>query len=102
MYVLFVDESGTPPKVGDQKPDYFVVGGIIIPEQRWHSLRDPILGMKLRRKIRGEFKWRYFAPDNDEPQNPMRRLKQSERDSIREEIYATIRQHRSTRAMAAV
>ena len=30
MHILFVDESGTPPKPGKQYPRYFVVGGIYL------------------------------------------------------------------------
>jgi hypothetical protein len=70
MHILFVDESGTPPKPGKQYPRYFVVGGIIIPENVWHRIRDAMLGLKTRLRIRGELKWRYFSPNNDDPKNP--------------------------------
>lgn len=102
MQLLFVDESGTPPKPGRPRPHYFVVGGVIIPENAWPRLRDAILGMKVRRKIRGEFKWRYFAPHNDEPENPMRHLGQSDRDSIRTEVYGIMGAKRSLKSLAAV
>jgi len=46
--------------------------------------------LKVRRKIRGEIKWRYFAPGNQDENNPMRNMGQHERDSIREEIYTDI------------
>lgn len=102
MYILFVDESGTPPPRGRSRPNYFVVGGVIIPEDIWHRTRDAILGMKLRRKIRGELKWRYFAPDNDQPGNPMRKEPQDVREAIREELYRIIIAPRSVRSLAAV
>jgi hypothetical protein len=102
MHILFVDESGTPPKPGVTRPRYFVVGGIIIPENLWHRLRDALFGMKIRRKIRGEFKWRYFAPSNDDPTNPMRHLDQAERDDIRAEIYRIIAAERGVTTMAAI
>jgi hypothetical protein len=79
MHILFVDEAGTPPKPGQQYPRYFVVGGIIVPENVWHRIRDAMLGLKIRRRIRGEFKWRYFSPDNDDQKNPMRKLDQTRR-----------------------
>jgi hypothetical protein len=76
-----MDESGTPPKPGAEYPRYFVMSGIIIPEGTWREVRDDLFGMKIRRKIRGEIKWRHFAPSNDETKNPMRKLPQPERDS---------------------
>lgn len=51
MHLLFVDESGTPPSPGKLKNKYFVIGGIIIPEGKWHPLKDEIMGMKLRRRV---------------------------------------------------
>lgn len=83
-------------------PRYFVLGGIIIPEGVWHSLRDGLLGLKVRLKIRGEIKWRYFSAANDDAQNPMRALDQVTRDTIRSEIYALIRKHPGAICIATV
>jgi len=102
MHILFVDESGTPPSPNNPKNKYFVIGGAIIPEDQWHTVRDALMGMKVRRKLRGELKWRYFAPGNDDDTNPMRKLSQSERDSIREEIYRMITSHKAVRSIACV
>jgi len=90
MYILFMDESGTPPKPGVEYPRHFVMSGVIIPEGSWREVRDDLLGMKIRRGIRGEIKWRHFAPANDEAKNPMRKLPQPERDAIREEMFGII------------
>jgi hypothetical protein len=102
MHLLFVDESGTPPKPGDDRTRYFVVGAVIIPENSWHSLRDALFAMKERRKIRGEFKWRYFVSTNSDAKNPMRHLDATQRDAIREEIYRTVAAEKEVRSMAAV
>lgn len=102
MFVLFLDESGTPPKPGQQSPRYFVMGGVIIPEHVWHGLRDAVMGMKIRRKIRGELKWRYFAPENDDERNPMRPLSREQRDGIREEIYSILANEKRVRSIAAI
>jgi hypothetical protein len=103
MYLLFMDESGTPPKPGGGlEPRYFVVAGVIIPEQAWHTLRDGLMGLKIRRKIRGELKWRYFAPNNDDERNPMRQLPQEARDEIRAEVYKLISGTRSIKTIACV
>ncbi len=90
MYILFIDESGTPPKPGARYPRYFVMAAVIVPEGSWCAIRDALLGMKIRRGIRGEIKWRHFAPGNEETKNPMRKLAQADRDSIREEMFGII------------
>ena len=102
MHILFVDESGTPPKPNDLKAKYFVISGIIIPESAWHRVRDAVMGLKIRRSLRGEIKWRYFSPNNDDQKNPMRKLDSSERDQIRSEIYNIIRSERSLKIIACV
>jgi hypothetical protein len=103
MYLMFMDESGTPPKPGAQYPRYFVMCGVIIPETSWCEVRDDVLGMKIRRGVRGEIKWRHFAPGNDDAANPMRKLAQSDRDAIREEMFGIICKPRHRiRAITAV
>lgn len=90
VHILFIDESGTAPGPDRIKNTYFVMGAIIIPEGKWGKLRDLLLGLKIRRKIHGEIKWRYFSPGNNKPENPMRDRSQVERDEIRTEIYQKI------------
>lgn len=90
MHILFIDESGTPPSPSKMKHKYFVIGGIIIPEERWQRMRDNLLGLKLRCKIVGEIKWRYFAPGNNEEVNPMKGMNRETRDAVRSEIYEKI------------
>jgi hypothetical protein len=102
MHILFIDESGTPPKPTKLDGRYFVVGGVIIPESAWHRVRDAMLGLKTRYKIRGELKWRYFAPTNDHERNPMRKLVQEDRDKIRMELYRLICANGAIKSMAAI
>lgn len=102
MHILFVDESGTPPKPNKESPRYFVVGGVIIPEAAWPRLRDAYHGLKVRHKVRGELKWRYFAPTNDDQQNPMRLFDAEKRDLIRSDIYKLMSEERALKAMACV
>jgi uncharacterized protein DUF3800 len=90
VHILFIDESGTAPGPTSVKHKYFVIGGIIVPEGKWSKLRDLLVGLKIRRKIRGEIKWRYFAPGNTQAENPIRDRSQNERDEIRTEIYEKI------------
>lgn len=102
MYFLFMDESGTPPKPNVLEPRYFVVAGLIVPERAWHRLRDGLMGLKIRHKVRGELKWRYFSPNNDDQRNPMRKLPQEARDEIRADAYKLICSIRSVRTVACV
>jgi len=58
--------------------------------------------MKIRRKIRGELKWRFFAPNNDDSRNPMKDMSQDERDTIRAEIYSIMTKEKAVKTLAAV
>jgi hypothetical protein len=102
MHMLFVDESGTPPKPEATHPRYFVVGGIIIPEGAWHRVRDALMGLKIRHGVRGEIKWRYFAPGNNDPKNPLKRLDQAKKDEVRSDVYRAICSDSSVRSLASV
>lgn len=102
MHMLFMDESGTPARPGQKLPKYFVVGGIIIPMATWQSLRDGVQGLKIRLKLRGEIKWRYFSPTNDDAHNPMRQLAYEDRNAVRDELYQLICAHRSVKTLACV
>ena len=103
MHIFFVDESGTPPKPEQRNAArYFVVGGVIIPETGWHRIRDDIMGMKTRMRIRGEIKWRYFAPGNTDPANPMRHLPQGDRDAVRTELYRILSAAQFVKSIFAV
>jgi hypothetical protein len=90
VHILFIDESGTPPSPQKLRDKYFVIGGIIIPEERWQKMRDGLLGLKVRLGIKGELKWRYFSPGNNESSNPMKAMDKATRDTIRTEIYDKI------------
>lgn len=102
MHILFLDESGTPPSATKRKDKYFVIGGLAIPDGVWRKVRDDLFGMKVRRKIWGELKWRYFAPTNDDEANPMKKMDQEERNAIRSEMYQIIGSVKSVKAMACV
>ncbi len=102
MHIFFLDESGTPPSAKSRRDKYFVIGGLVIPDGVWRKVRDDLYGMKLRRKIRGEIKWRYFSPNNDDEANPMRNLGQDKKNEIRTEMYQIINSVKSIKAMACV
>jgi hypothetical protein len=102
VHIFFIDESGTPPSPGKGKDKYFVIGGLVIPDSVWHGIRDLVVGMKIRRGLRGEIKWRYFAPGNHDPANPMLGRAERERNDIREELYQIICSVKSVKSIACV
>ncbi len=102
MYILFLDESGTPPANATGPQRYFVIGGLVIPSTEWRNVYNRLQGLKTRHGIRGELKWRYFAPGNTDIANPMRAMTFADRDAIRREALAIIPAVPSIRVIAAI
>ena len=102
MYLLFVDESGTPPKPDGTEPSYFVIAGIVIPEDRWIGMRDKLDGLKRSAKYHGEVKWRFFAPKNGDADNPMLQWDQAERNAFRDRLFNIIADTKSCKIIACV
>ncbi|MCW2336897.1 hypothetical protein M2337_001130 [Sphingobium sp. B2D3A] len=100
MHLLFVDESGTPPKPTSGIQGYFVIAGLVIPEDRWLGMNDKLSGLKLREGYRGEVKWRFFAPNNHDTDNPMREWPQDRRNRFRDDIFSIIIDTKSCRVIA--
>lgn len=71
MYLCFVDESGTPPSAPSAAHPYFTLAAAIIAAADWSSVAGKLLGFRLRHKLRGEMKWRYFSPRNSDVANPL-------------------------------
>ncbi|WP_354044319.1 DUF3800 domain-containing protein [Devosia sp. UYZn731] len=82
--MCFIDESGTPAKLGADKPRYFVLAGLVIPEERWPKVALQLRGLKARYNYWGELKWRFFAPGNRGDDNPMAAWDQARRNEFRE------------------
>ena len=60
MHILFVDEFGTPPEADKAASQpFFVLGGIVIPEDIWAKLAADLARLKAHYGIEGEIKWRY-------------------------------------------
>ncbi|MCY4230136.1 MAG: DUF3800 domain-containing protein [Alphaproteobacteria bacterium] len=102
MHICFVDESGTPAKPGRTVPRYFVFGGLVIPEERWHGVRNKLIGLKSMLKYRGEVKWRYFAPRNKDSNNPMLDWEIDQKEYFRRAVFKIITETKSLRIIAGV
>lgn len=105
MYLCFIDESGTPPKPGQQgRPPYFVIGGLIVHEAQWQDIADELKQLKSRDefKVRGEIKWRYFAMSNADPANTVAHLDQEKRDEFRKALYGIITKRKAVKIIACV
>ena len=100
MHLLFVDESGTPPKPISQKNDFFVIAGLVIPEDRWPGMRDKLVGLKRASHYHGEVKWRFFAPRNDDADNPMIGWEQDAKNAFRNKVFAIITENKSCKIIA--
>ncbi|WP_162801111.1 DUF3800 domain-containing protein [Azospirillum brasilense] len=102
MQIYFMDESGTAPQRPTKQQRYFVIGGVIIPSNLWHEIADEMTNLKKNRRIRGEIKWRYFAPNNDDASNPLKGRPQAERDEFRAELFGLITKRASVRIICTV
>ena len=103
MQILFIDESGTPPppnRVHDVP--YFVLGGIVIPEEVWPKLAKELDRLKSCYKIKGEIKWRYFANDRGGKPTSLSHLSADQKEAFRTEMYATIRTFKSIKIIGVV
>ena len=79
-----------------------MLSGLIIPEERWHNIRNQLLGLKRQKKYYGELKWRYFAPNNNDDKNPMSDWNESERNDFRKSVFQIITKDKSLRIIAGV
>lgn len=104
MQILFIDESGTPPPIDKvEHSPYFVLGGVVIPENLWHQVKDDIDIIKHRFEIKGEIKWRYFSPlPARATAHPMSHLTAAEKEQLRTQLYRVISKYKSVRIISVV
>lgn len=103
MHLLFVDESGSPPKPTARSPKpYFVIAGVSMPDAQWPGISKELGELKARFSVRGEIKWRYFGTENNDERNSLRRLSKQERDDFRHQMIQILTQRKSTRIIACV
>lgn len=103
MHILFVDESGSAPE-----PDkaalqpFFVLGGIVIPEDIWAKMATDLARLKAHYGISGEIKWRNFAPDKGGKAHALSHLSAEQKDQLRVQLYEVIRRYKSVRLICVV
>lgn len=103
MHILFVDESGTPPEADKAAlQPFFVLGGIVIPEDIWAKMAGDLSRLKTHYGIDGEIKWRYFAPDRGGKPNALSHLTAEQKESLRTQLYETIKRYKSVRLICVV
>lgn len=59
-------------------------------------------GLKIRKKYHGELKWRFFAPDNSDDDNPMLDWDREDKEAFRKDVFGIITSEKSVRIVAAV
>jgi len=99
MQILFVDESGTPPPIERQNDTpLFVLGGIVVPEDFWSKLAADLRRLKEVYEIKGEIKWRYFAPEKQESKkHSLSHLNAARKEEVRTKLYQMIGTYKSIR-----
>jgi len=103
MHILFVDESGSPPESAKaESQPFFVLGGIVIPEDIWAKLAADLARLKAHFKIEGEIKWRYFAPDKGGKPHALSHLSGDEREALRTQLYQVVGKYKSVRLICVV
>lgn len=103
MHILFVDESGSPPEAAKaESQPFFVLGGIVIPEDIWAKLATDLARLKAHFKIEGEIKWRYFAPDKGGKPHALSHLSGTEREALRSQLYQVVGKYKSVRLICVV
>jgi hypothetical protein len=105
MHLCFLDESSPPPKPKDKgKGRFFVIAGLAMHEDQWHGVASSLKTLLERREyqVQGELKWRYFGPDNKDPENSVAHLSADRKNELRFKIYELITARKSIRIMACV
>jgi len=102
MYLLFLDESGTPPTPQKAAGRYLVIGGLIIPEGAWHGIAEDFRRIVRNYKVRGEIKWKFFGTANKDKNNSLVHLNRDEKNSLRDDLTKLLVSRRSVKIISCV
>lgn len=101
MQILFIDESGSPSAPDKTKNEpWFVLGGVIIPEEYWHKIKAELDLIKKKYFLAGEIKWRFFSPpkENAKPHS-LSNLSALQKENLRSDLYAILRKYKSIKTL---
>lgn len=102
MHLFFLDESGAIVPENKKHTEYFVIGGVIIPEIHWHEIYKKLRDIKRQYRITSEIKWRYFSPNNQEEENGMKHLTFEQKNEVRNKLYNIITSYKSLKVISTV
>lgn len=104
MQILFVDESGTPPPLNNiSSSPFFVLGGVIIPEDIWFLIKVDLEAIKKKFSINGEIKWRYFAPHIKEAKrHSFSHLSSEQKEDLREALFSILLKYKSIKTICII
>ena len=91
MQLFFIDDSGSVPPQARLSNQHFVLGGLIIPEEKWHNLESEFFQICDNFKVNGEIKWRFFGQKigREDKENTLSHLSILERDELRKILLST-------------
>ena len=102
MQILFIDESGTPPPPDKVREAlYFVLGGVVIPDEFWHRVKEDLELVKKKYAIKGEIKWRYFAPGH-RIENTLSHLDGERKERLRSDLYLILNKYKSIKTICVI
>lgn len=102
MQILFIDESGTPPPIDKvANCPLFVLGGVIIPDDFWHRIKADFDHIKKKYAIKGEIKWRYFAPHHRK-EHSLSHLSATQKENLRTDMYSVISKYKSIKTICVI
>lgn len=99
--MLFIDESGKVPLPERMKHDFYVIGGVIIPDSKWMQVAKKLKRIMDSYKVRGEVKWRWFSPNDRSKDSSLSHLDIDQKNALRDEIFHIISADRSIKVIAA-
>lgn len=103
MQLLFIDESGTPPTAQTAaEVGFFVLGGVVIPEEVWIKLAADLKRIKAAYQVQGEIKWRHFARDKGGKPTPLSHLDVAGKEGLRSELYKSLTAYKAVKIVSVV
>lgn len=102
MHLLFIDESGTPPKPQNCDGRYLVIGGLIIPDAVWYGVSRELNKLRARFKVEKEIKWKHFGQLKDDGRNAVIHLTNKQREAFRSDLFKIITGRRAIKVIACV